>query len=478
MCLYRHSAGAGRIDPQLVNPLYKSELFVSTIIPAPVSFQRGAGTFRPTAVRGPLAGYASEVLGLPVNGDADVTLTLAGAPGESYTLEVSADGIHATAGSAAGLFYAIQTLRQLEVNGEYPHVRIGDEPRFAYRGAMLDVARHFFGVAEVKRYIDDIAALKINHLHLHLTDDQGWRIEILSWPNLTTHGSTTSVNGDGGGFYTQADYSEIVEYAASRFITIVPEIDLPGHTNAALASYPELTPDGVAAELYEGIEVGFSTLTIGSERTYEFVRDVLTEVADLTPGPFLHVGGDESLSTTAEDFLIFAKRLGEIGAATGKTLIGWHELGKSSELPAGTIGQYWGFTTPEGDSAAEAATFIARGGQLIMSPADVAYLDMKYATSTPLGLVWAKGPTSVAEAAWWEPTEIVPGVGEAQIFGVEAPLWTETLATVDDLEVMAFPRLAAIAQIAWSQQGTAHDPAALETFGERLDTWGVKRYRG
>jgi len=451
---------------------------VTTIIPAPVFLERGSGTFRPTSVRGPLAGYAGETLGLTVSGEADVTLTLAGAPGEGYTLEISAEGIQATAGSAAGLFYAVQTLRQLENNGEYPHVRIGDEPRFAYRGAMLDVARHFFGVADVKRYIDDIAALKINHLHLHLTDDQGWRIEILSWPNLTAHGGTTSVNGDGGGFYTQADYSDIVEYAASRFITIVPEIDLPGHTNAALASYPELTPDGVALELYEGIEVGFSTLTIGSERTYDFVRDVLTEVADLTPGPFLHVGGDESLSTTADDFLTFARRLGEIGAATGKTLIGWHELGKSAELPVGTVGQYWGFTVPEGDSAAEAATFVARGGQVIMSPADVAYLDMKYATSTPLGLVWAKGPTSIVDAATWEPTEIVPGIGEAQILGVEAPLWTETLATIDDLEVMAFPRLAAIAQIAWSQQGTAHDPAALETFGERLDAWGVNRFRG
>ena len=450
---------------------------VTSIIPAPVLLERGSGFFRPTAVSGPLAGYASDVLGIPVSGDADLTLTLAGAPGESYTLEVSAAGIHVVAGSAAGIFYAIQSLRQLEVDGSYPHMRVGDEPRFAYRGAMLDVARHFFSVADVKRYIDDIARLKLNYLHLHLTDDQGWRIEILRWPNLTAHGSTTSVNGDGGGFYTQQDYSEIVDYAASRFITVVPEIDLPGHTNAALASYPELTPDGVAPELYEGIEVGFSTLTIGSERTYEFVRDVLTEVADLTPGPFLHVGGDESLSTSAEDFLVFARRLGEIGAATGKTLIGWHELGKSSELPVGTIGQYWGFTAPEGDSAAEAATFVARGGQLILSPADVAYLDIKYDASTPLGLIWAQGPTSVADAASWEPTEILPGVGDAQILGIEAPLWTETLATLEELEYMAFPRIAAIAQIAWSQQGTAHDESALEAFGARLDAAGVTRNR-
>ena len=455
-----------------------------TVIPAPVSMTFGEGGFTPTAASGPGAEHAGVALGVPVSDEGDVTLELTGGTGEGYAVSVGASGIHISAPTEAGLFYGVQTLRQLEVDGSYPVVEISDEPRFEYRGAMLDVARHFFGVDDVKRYIDDIALLKINHLHLHLTDDQGWRIEITKWPLLTERGAQSSVNGDGGGFYTHDDYREIVAYAASRFVTVVPEIDMPGHTNAALHAYPELTCDGVAPEAYEGIEVGFSSLCIGSERTYDFVADVLTELAALTPGPYLHIGGDESLSTTDDDFLTFARRVGEIGQATGKTLIGWHELGASRELPEGTVGQYWGFTRPEGDSAAEAATFVERGGRLILSPADVAYLDMKYDAGQPLGLDWAQGPTPVTEAALWDPAEILPGVGDEQILGIEAPLWTETIATIDDVEFMAFPRLAAIADIAWSPRTDATPIARFDELGprlvafcSRLDALGITYYR-
>ena len=408
--------------------------------------------------------------------DADVSLGH-GAP-ESYTLEIDGAGIRISAGDDAGAFFARQTLRQLTVDGRVPFVSIDDRPRFAYRGAMLDVARHFFGVEDVKRYIDDIALLKFNHLHLHLTDDQGWRLQIDSWPELTKAGATTEIGGRGGGFYTKSDYQEIVDYAASRFITVVPEIDMPGHTNAASVAYPELSDIPVTP--YEGIEVGFSSLAIRSEKTYRFVDDVVRELAAMTPGPYLHLGGDESLSTTDEDFRYFIGRATAIAARHGKTLIGWHEMGRSTELPAGTIGQYWSYTTPQDGAAEHTLSFVEQGGQVIMSPANAAYLDQKYDALTELGLEWA-GPTSIPQSYDWDPAAIIPGLEESQILGVEAPMWTETLADIRDVEYLAFPRIASIAEIAWSPAGPrdfAEFAPRLDRFVALLDELGVKHYLG
>ncbi len=447
----------------------------SAVVPAPVSQVNGEGSFSMDGATA--SGPLSELLGLP-QGDG-IVLSLGGDQrAEGYALEVTTTRISITAADEAGLFHGIQSLLQLSRTGVVPVTRIDDYPRFEYRGAMLDVARHFFGVADVKRYIDDIALLKFNYLHLHLTDDQGWRIQIDSWPNLTVHGSTSAVGGigaGGSGFYTKDDYREIVAYAATRFVTVVPEIDMPGHTNAALSSYPELTCNGSAPALYTGIEVGFSSLCIGSETTYGFVADVLGEIAELTPGPYIHIGGDESLNTTPEDFLAFAHRVGEIGAATGKTLIGWHELGRSTDLPAGTIGQYWSFIEPQEGAAEEAATF----EKVIMSPADVAYLDMKYDVMSPYGLEWANGYTHVTDAYNWDPAEIVPGIGDDRILGVEAPIWSETLSTIDEVEFMAFPRIAAIAEKAWSPAGGewAEFAPRLAAFAQLLDDRGVNYYR-
>ncbi|HSH45841.1 MAG TPA: family 20 glycosylhydrolase, partial [Longimicrobiales bacterium] len=210
---------------------------------------------------------------------------------EGYAVRVSPDGVRVEASEPAGLFYGIQTLRQLfppEVEFTarraaplpLPAVEIEDRPRFGWRGAMLDVTRHFFTVDEVKRYIDLLAQYKFNRLHLHLSDDQGWRIEIPDWPALTEIGGSTEVGGGPGGFYTAADYTDLVNYAAERFITIVPEIDMPGHTNAALASYPELNCDGEAPPLYTGIQVGFSALCVEREVTYRFVDDVVRTLAE------------------------------------------------------------------------------------------------------------------------------------------------------------------------------------------------------
>jgi len=445
------------------------------------------------------AAAASDIELVVAEGEAD------GAP-EGYTLESGERGVRIGADTAAGLFWGTQSLRQLlpaEIERAdaarvpsdgwgVPAASVTDAPRFAYRGAMLDVARHFFPVEDVFSYLDVIALLKLNVLHLHLTDDQGWRIEIESWPELTGIGASTSVGGDGGGFYTKDDYRRIVEYAAERFITIVPEVDLPGHTNAALSAYAELNCEGIARKPYEGVEVGFSSLCASPERaeaTDRFLADVTRELAEMTPGPWLHLGGDESLSTSHDDYLDLVRRMTTAAAATGKAVIGWHELGASTELPPGTVGQYWSYVEPEPEASVLTRSFVEQGGTVIFSPADVAYLDMKYVDDPQgplggeLGVDWAKGPTDLDEAYAWEPADIVPGLAEAQILGVEAPVWTETLSTMSEVEFMAFPRIAAIAEIAWSPAAGAgsrdHDAffARVAVLGAHLDALGVHYHR-
>jgi len=472
--------GLPRNEPPM--PVSTHPVIAGTIIPAPVSREDAAGAFQldGATVSGPLSDYAADVVGIEVSAAGSIVLEVGGGDPESYTLEVTDTQVRVVGGDEQGVFNGIQSLRQLVVDGAIGATTITDAPRFAYRGAMLDVVRHFFSVDDVKRYVDDIAMLKINHLHLHLTDDQGWRIEIESWPKLTEVGASTQVDGGGGGFYTQEEYAEIVEYAASRFVTIVPEIDMPGHTNAALFAYPELTCDGRKVEAYEGIEVGFSSLCIDNERTYEFIDDVVRELSAITPGQYIHIGGDEANSTSEEDYRAFIARATSIAAGHGKTLVGWHEIGQSNELPSGTIGQYWSLTTPRDGAEAHALSIVDQGGRLIMSPADAAYIDMKYEISQPLGNDWADGPTTLHESYTWDPADVVPGVGDAQLLGVEAPLWTETLTTIDELELFAFPRLAAIAEIGWSpRDGREWDEfaARVATLGTFLDAEGVNYYR-
>jgi len=404
---------------------------------------------------------------------------------EGYELSADRRGVEIKARTSRGLFAGVQTLRQLlpaqvesrsQVRGPWtvPAGRIVDQPRFAHRGAMLDVARHFFAPDEVKRYIDQISMYKINTLHLHLADDQGWRIEIKSWPRLTTYGGSTEVGGGPGGFYTQDEYRDLVAYAASRGITVIPEIDMPGHTNAALASYAELNCDGVAPPLYTGIEVGFSSLCIDKEITYQFVNDVLRELAALTPGEFLHLGGDEAHSTTEPDYIKFFQRVLPMAEALGKKVSGWHELIKASPATS-AVPQYWG-TADSNDLVLDA---VARGNKILMSPANKSYLDMKYDENTPLGLSWA-GYIEVDVAYGWNPGAHLEGVPESAILGVEAPLWAETLENSDHIEFMAFPRLPAIAELGWSPWST-HDWESFRTrLAEQAPRWvemGVDFYR-
>jgi len=385
----------------------------------------------------------------------------------AYRLTASATGVDIVGADAEGVSNGTQTLRQLlppatwsqtpvaQQEWSVPATTVDDVPRFAYRGAMLDVARHFFTVAQVERLLDQLASLKLNHLHLHLTDDQGWRLEIDGWPALTEVGASTAVGGGSGGFYTADDYRAIVAYAADRCITIVPEVDVPGHTNAALSAYPELNADGIARDPYTGTEVGFSSLDIRSETTYRFLEDVFGQLAALTPGPYLHLGGDESLATTEEDFLLFARRASSLVAATGKTVVAWHEFGASQDLAPGTVGQYWNYVSPEPGHAEKLRSFVEQGGQVIMSPADASYLDMQYPDVAGPGLAWADGPTSVERSAVWEPTAIVDGIDEDVVIGVEAPLWTETVDRTEALEFLVFPRIASLAEIGWSPKRSA-----------------------
>lgn len=416
--------------------------------------------------------------------DGDIVLALvehASVGDEGYLLTITPTKILIEALTPAGLFYGTQTLRQLlppTVNREgfetgvweVAAAEIRDVPRFAYRGAMLDVARHFFKPEDVKKYIDVLAAYKINHLHLHLADDQGWRIEIKSWPKLATYGGSTEVGGGEGGYYTQDEYRELVEYAADRFITIVPEIDMPGHTNAALASYPELNCDDQAPALYTGTEVGFSSLCADKEITFKFIDDVVRELAELTPGPYIHIGGDEARATPHGEYVEFIERIEPIVTAHGKRVIGWEEIAQAELAPSSVV-QHW-----MGEHAADA---VKQGAKLVISPASLAYLDMKYDDTTKLGLDWA-GKIDVQKGYDWEPTALLEGVGEQDILGIEAPLWSETLETFDDIAYMAFPRLLGIAEIGWSPQtGRAWDEyaARLAAHGPRLKQMGIKFFQ-
>lgn len=475
------------------------------VVPLPSSAERSPGAAFRLSDAAALSGDPSaaaalrrilRAVGAPIGhdadgttGDIDLVVDGSGAP-ESYRLVADADGVRIAGADAAGLFYGVQTLGQLLTRDDdgawrIPAVRVDDAPRFAYRGVMLDVARHFHPVATVEAYIDRAAALKFNVLHLHLSDDQGWRLEIPSRPLLTERASGSSVGGDGGGFFTQDDYRRIVAYAAARHMTVVPEIDLPGHTHAVSLAYPELAEQPVLSdhvrdtvrvfggglpqhgEPYEGMAVGFSSLRIREEETYAFLEDVLSDVASLTPGPYLHVGGDEALGTSAEDFSYAMARATEIVTGLGKTPVTWHEAGAAPGLAAGTIGQYWGFVTPTDGMDDKTRAFVARGGRVVLSPADAIYLDMKPSEDFPIGLTWARGATSLERAYSWEPAEVVGGVGEENILGVEAPLWTETVRDLADIDALAFPRIAAAAEAAWSPRTGSHPDRTWDSFRDR-----------
>jgi hexosaminidase len=395
--------------------------------------------------------------------------------GEGYELTIGADSVRIVAAAPAGLFYGVQTFRQLlppAIESEQsvhrsaaawtvPPGTITDGPRFAWRGAMLDVARHFFTVHEVKQVIDVLALYKLNTLHLHLADDQGWRIQIDSWPRLAQYGGSTEVGGGAGGYFTKADYADIVRYAQDRFINIVPEIDMPAHSNAAIASYPELgcsrtapdrAPNVPGTGLYTGIAVGWSALCYDKDVSYKFVNDVVGEIAAMTPGPFMHIGGDEVQVLTIEQYATFIDHVQDIVIQHGKRMVGWDEIGRA-HLKPGSLAQMW-----RSDTSMAA---VRQGAKLIMSPATQAYLDMKYTPATELGLDWAAF-IELRNAYDWDPITAYKGVTASDVVGVEAPLWSETISNITAAEYLLMPRLPAIAEVAWSPT-TTHDWESFRT---------------
>jgi hexosaminidase len=413
----------------------------------------------------------------------ELTLDAQAATGaEGYDLTIGPTAVTLTAAAPAGVFYGAQTLRQLlPYWSEYeaimyrqprpatlPALHVRDTPRYEWRGAMLDVARHFFSVDEVKAFIDLLAMHKMNRLHLHLADDQGWRLEIRQRPALTAKASATEVGGTPGGFYTQAQFRDLVAYAGDRFITIVPEIDMPGHTNAALSAYAELNCDGQTPPPFTGTAVGFSALCVDREEVYQFLDEVIGEIAELTPGPYLHAGGDEVRTLTPEQYRAFVDRVQAIVRKHGKQMIGWDEVASAALLPTSIV-QHWRPDAAKAD--------LARAPHLILSPANRAYLDMKYDRETALGLDWA-GLIPIRTSYDWDPATLVPGA--ASVLGVEAPLWSETIANASDVEFLAMPRLAALAEVAWSPQTARAWDDFRVRLGAQAPRWsalGINFYR-
>ncbi|MFI1378025.1 family 20 glycosylhydrolase [Embleya sp. NPDC020886] len=386
---------------------------------------------------------------------ADLALVLdpdpAGRPDgdEAYELIVTEHGATIRAGVPVGLYRGAQTLRQLvpvEPPFELRPAVVRDAPRYPYRGIMIDLARHFYPPAEMRRLIDHLAAYKFNHLHLHLTDDQGWRIAIEGRPELTGIGASTQVGGGPGGFWTAADYRAVIDYAGERFITVVPEIDMPGHTNAAIVAYPELACDGKQYTPYTGTRVGFSSLCVDGEATYTFLDEVLGRLAELTPGPYLHIGGDETHTLKPAQYRAFMARAQPLVAKHGKQTMAWHQLASGDPLP-GAILEYWGAARQD---AAEVAAAARAGHKVVLAPADHAYLDMKYSAGERLGVTWA-GTVDVRQSYDWEPSTHLPGLPADAVLGVEGALWGETIKTIADAEYLLFPRIASVAEAAWSR---------------------------
>lgn len=400
---------------------------------------------------------------------------------EGYDLYITQDSIILNAKTAEGAFRGVQTLRQIipETSNDtlsenkmwlIPTGKITDNPNFEYRGSMLDVARHFFSVEDVKKYIDILAYYKINTLHLHLTDDQGWRIEIKSWPKLTEIGGSTEVGGGPGGFYTQEDYKDIVAYAAKHFITIVPEVDMPGHTNAASVAYPILNGNGKTPKLYTGTEVGFSTFDANKDTVYAFIDDVVREISAITPGPYFHAGGDESHVTKKKDFIHFVSKVDKIVKKYGKRMIGWDEI-VHADVDTTAIAQFWA-------NEENAKLAVEKGLKVILSPGKKAYLDMQYDTLSKYGLHWA-GYIPVDTGYVWTPERYVQGINKENILGVEAPLWSETVSNMDEVEYLAFPRMIGYSELSWSTEENRNWENYKVRLGNQapyLDKMNVKYY--
>jgi hexosaminidase len=533
------TAGAARAQPTA------APATTPAIVPRPVSAKVGNGHFtltrRARIVAAPGANTAAElsiardlaaylrpatgyplptVTGRPRSGD--VVLEI-GNPGtlkprnkaEGYQLDTTATGAKIEAPAVHGLYDGIQTFRQLlpawinsprVMPGPWtaPVVTITDYPRYSYRGLLLDVARHFEPVSAVEDLIGQIAAYKIDVLHLHLSDDQGFRLAINGFPRLTAIGSAGAVGTDGrladpGGFWTQAQYKAIVADAAAHFITVVPEVDSPGHNNAIIMSeyndtsnpaFP-VSPHGINCGQYNPPrwdyteDVGYSALCPGSRDTWAIMRAIISQLTAITPGPYYDLGGDEVPSSllSAPKYAAFVNSEAGIVTRHGKTVMGWADIaGQGTRPPAGSIAEYWqpaGGRSPGSVTGREA---VAKHMKIVMAPADHTYLDQKYIVSArssvppSLGMNWAcpRG-CDVSSAYNWNPGGFVSGVTDRNVIGVEGAMWGETVANLANADYMVFPRLLALAEVAWSPRAhrTPASPA-YRGFLRRLAAQGAR----
>lgn len=393
--------------------------------------------------------------------------------GEGYHLSIGNDVV-IRAQTDRGLFYGVQTLRQLlpaDAQSEYllPRLEINDRPQYEWRGSMIDVARTFFELDYLKAHVERMALFKLNKLHLHLTDDQGWRLEIKSWPRLAEVGGSTQVDGGEGGYYTQDEMRELVAFAARHQIEIIPEIDLPGHTQAAIAAYNELACDDVVEsppqnqcddvvgqarlELYEGTCVGFSALCASEkpDLVYGFVEDVLREVADIFPSRYLHIGGDEVLNEEADAFPAFITRTDAIVESLGRELLAWEEASVGG-IRSSSLLQFW-----NDDYDIEPA--LQQGIHLVLSPCSYTYFDHGNYEGQPGVYTWCRAQGIPLERVY----SLVPE-DYRQAVGVEAPMWSEAVADAAEADNRNWPRLSAIAEIAW----TPRESRDYQAFTRRL----------
>lgn len=474
---------------------------VPSLVPLPAAMTVQGGAFSPsgpvTIVAGAEISRHADLLsalvrdtggpetGVVPDGEGPVRLSIApDGRSEAYRLRVSEDGIELTGSDPAGLFYGLQTLRQLmPVPGSgaewsVPAVEIDDAPRFAYRGLQLDVGRHFFPVEFVKKYLDRMAELKLNTFHWHLTEDQGWRAEILAYPRLTEVGSCRKETvleknydpyvGDGiehCGFYTQDQMREIVAYAADRYITVIPEIEMPGHAVAALAAYPELgcSPEPREVSTTWGIH---DDVFCPSEATFAFLEGVLTEIMGIFPSTFIHIGGDEVPKTRWEESALaqeiirregladelelqswFVQRIERFLSANGRRLVGWDEILEGGLAPGATVMSWRG--TEGGIAAAR------MGHDVIMSPTRHLYFDFYQGPkeTEPISADWSGYPLPLAQVYEFDPVPAELTPEEARhVLGAQGNVWTEQMKTPEKVEYMVFPRAHALAEMVWTPQ--------------------------
>ncbi len=413
-------------------------------------------------------------------------------PAEGYEMTINPKEVIITGGDEAGIFYGLQTLRQMiiEFDGEVPCGYIADEPTFTYRGVHMDVCRHFFTVDEVKRYIDIIAAHKVNRLHWHLTDDQGWRIEIKRYPELTEKGSIRkeTLVGHGlnpekwdgtphGGYYTQEEVRDIVAYAEARYITIIPEIEMPGHSQAALHAYPWLGCEEQIVDVWTTWGVTPEVLCAGKETTYEFLENVLLEVVELFPSEIIHIGGDEcpkdrwkecehcqammkAQGLESEEALqgYLVTRIEKFLNEHDRRIIGWDEILEGGVTPTAAVMAWRGAKI--GAYAAE------HGHEVVMAPLPICYFDFYQTESREGEGLRIGGHINFEKVYAWEPFEGISAEARKNIIGVQCNLWSEYLKTMPMLEAQLLPRLAAMAEVQWATD--RRDEATIRTKMEVL----------